>query len=79
MINGVYYNINYIREQYASFNINTSMKQGCVIAPIGTFQNVSTFPAAFISLAAVDQAKGVGIIYRTDGDVFDRLTEKGLV
>ena len=31
----------------------------------------SIFLAAFISLAAVDQAKGVGIIYRTDGELFN--------
>ena len=27
--------------------------------------------AAFISLSAVDQAKGVGIIYRTDGELLN--------
>ena len=31
----------------------------------------SIFLAAFISLAAVDQAKGVGIIYRTDGELLN--------
>ena len=31
----------------------------------------SIFLAAFISLAAVDQAKGVDIIYRTDGELFN--------
>ena len=31
----------------------------------------SIFLAVFISLAAVDQAKGVGIIYRTDGELFN--------
>ena len=31
----------------------------------------SIFLAGFISLAAVDQAKGVGIIYRTDGELFN--------
>ena len=31
----------------------------------------SIFLAALISLAAVDQAKGVGIIYRTDGELFN--------
>ena len=30
-----------------------------------------TFLTAFISLAAVDQTKGVGIIYRTDGELFN--------
>ena len=29
------------------------------------------FLAAFISLAAVDQTKGVGIICRTDGELFN--------
>ena len=32
---------------------------------------LSIFLAAFISLAAVDQAKGIGIIYRTDGELFN--------
>ena len=50
-------------EQSGSFNINTGVKQGCVIAPT----LFSIFLAAFISLAADDQAKGVGIIYHTDG------------
>ena len=54
-------------EQSGSFNINTGVKQGCVIAPT----LFSIFLAAFISLAAVDQAKGVGIIYRTDGELFN--------
>ena len=55
----------YDGEQSGSFNINTGVKQGCVIAPT----LFSIFLAAFISLApaAVDQAKGVGIMYRTDG------------
>ena len=57
----------YDGEQYGSFNINTGVKQGCVIAPTLFF----IFLAAFISLAAVDQAKGVGIIYRTDGELFN--------
>ena len=57
----------YDGEQYGSFNINTGVKQGCVIAPT----LFSIFLAAFISLAAVDQAKGVGIIYRTDGELFN--------
>ena len=52
---------------YGSFNINTGVKQGCVIAPT----LFSIFLAAFISLAAVDQAKGVDIIYRTDGELFN--------
>ena len=56
----------YDGEQSGSFNINTGVKQGCVIAPIP----FSIFLAGFISLAAVDQAKGVGIIYRTDGELF---------
>ena len=56
----------YDGEQSGSFNINTGVKQGCVIAPT----LFSIFLAAFISLAAVDQAKGVGIIYRTDGELF---------
>ena len=54
-------------EQSGSFNINTGVKQGCVIAPT----LFSIFLAAFISLAAVDQAKGVGIIYHTDGELFN--------
>ena len=39
---------------------------------------LSIFLAAFISLAAVDQAKGVGIIYRTNGALFNmrRLNDK---
>ena len=57
----------YDGEQSGSFNINTGVKQGCVIAPT----LFSIFLAAFISLAAVDQAKGVGIIYRTDGELFN--------
>ena len=59
----------YDGEQSGSFNINTGVKQGCVIAP--TLFSISL--AAFISLApaAVDQAKGVGIMYRTDGELFD--------
>ena len=55
----------YDGEQYGSFNINTGVKQGCVIAPT----LFSIFLAAFISLAAVDQAKGLRIIYRTDGEL----------
>ena len=31
----------------------------------------SIFLAAFISLASLDQANGVGIIYRTDGELFN--------
>ena len=64
----------YDGDQSGSFNINTGVKQGCVIAPT----LFSIFQAAFISLAAVDQAKGVGIIYRTDGELFNmrRLTAK---
>ena len=57
----------YDGDQSGSFNINTGVKQGCVIAPT----LFSIFLAAFISLAAVDQAKGVGIIYRTDGELFN--------
>ena len=57
----------YDGEQSGSFNINTGAKQGCVIAPT----LFSIFLAAFISLAAVDQAKGVDIIYRTDGELFN--------
>ena len=59
----------YDGEQSGSLNINTGVKQGCVIAPT----LFSTFLAAFISLApaAVGQAKGVGIIYRTDGELFN--------
>ena len=56
----------YDGEQSGSCNINTGVKQGCVIAPTP----FSKFLAGFISLAAVDQAKGVGIIYRTDGELF---------
>ena len=48
----------YDGDQSGSFNINTGVKQGCVIAPTV----FSMFLVAFISLAAVDQAKGVGII-----------------
>ena len=55
----------YDGEQSGSFNINTGVKQGCVIAPT----LFSIFLAAFISLAAVDQ--GVDIIYRTDGELFN--------
>ena len=62
----------YMTEQSESFNINTGVKQGCVIAPT----LFSIFLAAFISLAAVDQAKGVGIIYRTDGELFNMLRLK---
>ena len=47
--------------------IKTGVKQGCVIAPT----LFSIFLAAFISLAAVDQAEGVDIIYRTDGELFN--------
>ena len=47
--------------------MNTGVKQGCVIAPT----MFSIFLAAFISLAAVDQAKDVDIIYRTDGELFN--------
>ena len=53
----------YDGDQSGPFKINTGVKQGCVIAPT----LFSIFLAAFISLAAVDQAKGVDIIYRTDG------------
>ena len=57
----------YDGEQYGSFNINTGVKKGFVIAPT----LFSMFLAAFISLAAVHQAKRVGIIYRTDGELFN--------
>ena len=57
----------YEGEQSGSCIINTGVKQGCVIAPT----LFSIFLAACISLAAVDQAKGVGIIYRTDGELFN--------
>ena len=57
----------YDGDQSGSFNINTGAKQGCVIAPT----LFSIFLVAFISLAAVDQAKGIGIIYRTDGELFN--------
>ena len=57
----------YDGDQSGSFNINTGVNQGCVIAPT----LFSIFLAAFISLAAVDQAKGVGIIDRTDGELFN--------
>ena len=53
--------------QSGSFNINTGVEQDCVIAPT----LFSIFLPAFISLAAVDQAKGVGIVYRTDGALFN--------
>ena len=58
----VYYNDG---EQSGSFNINTGVRRGCVL--------FSIFLADFISLAAVDQAKGyrVDIIYRTDGELFN--------
>ena len=55
----------YDGEQSGSFNINTGVKQGCGLAPA----LISIFLAAFISLAAVDQANGVGIIYRIDGEL----------
>ena len=55
----------YDRDQSGSFSINTGAKQGCVIART----LFSIFLAVFISLAAVDQANGVGIIYRTDGEL----------
>ena len=54
-------------DQSGPFNINTGVKQDCVIAPT----LFSIFLAAFISLAAVDQANGVGIICRTDGELFN--------
>ena len=57
----------YDGDQSGSFNINTDVKQGCVIAPT----LFSIFLAAFISLAAVDQAKGVGTIYLNDGELFN--------
>ena len=59
----------YDEEQSGSFNINTGVKQGCVLADT----LFSIFLAALISLAAVDQAKGVGlcIIYRTDRELFN--------
>ena len=57
----------YDEEQSGSFNINTGVNQGCVIAPT----LFSILMVAFISLAAVDQAKGVDIIYRTDGELFN--------
>ena len=57
----------YDGEQSGSFNINTGVKQGCVIAPT----LLSIFLAVFISLAAFDQANGVGIIYRSDGELFN--------
>ena len=57
----------YDGDQSGSFNINTGVKQGRVIAPT----LFSIFLADFISLAAVRQAKGVGIIYRTDGELFN--------
>ena len=57
----------YDGDQSRSFYINTGVKQGCVIAPT----LFSIFLAAFISLAALDQTKGVGIIYRTDGELFN--------
>ena len=58
----------YDGEQSGSSNINTGVTQGCVIAPT----LFSIFLAAFISLAAVDQAKGVdNYIYRTDWELFN--------
>ena len=62
----------YDGEQSGSFNINTCVKQCCVIAPT----LFSIFLAAFISLAAVDQANGVDIIYRTDGELFNMRPHK---
>ena len=53
-------------DQLGSFNINTGVKQGCVIAPT----LFSIFLAAFLSQAKIDQAKGENITYRTDGGVF---------
>ena len=60
----------YDGDQSGPFNFNTGVKQGCVIAPT----LFSLFLAAFISLAAVDQ--GVGIIYRTDGELFNMRRQK---
>ena len=54
----------YDGEQSGSFNINTGVKQGCVIAP-------TLFSIFLAAPAAVDQAKGVGIIHRTDGELFN--------
>ncbi len=54
-------------DQSGPFNITTGVQQGCVIAPT----LFSIFLAVFISLAVVDQAKDVGIIYRTDGELFN--------
>ena len=62
----------YDGDQSGLFNINTDVKQGCVIAPT----LFSIFLVAFIPLAAVDQAKGVGIIYRTDGELFNMRSEE---
>ena len=57
----------YDGKQSGSFNINTGVKQGCVIAST----LFSIFLAAFIAIAAVDQAKGVDIIYSTDEELFN--------
>ena len=53
-------------DQSEPFNINTGMKQGCVIAPT----LLPIFLAAFLSQAKNDLAKGVNITYRTDGGKF---------
>ena len=47
--------------QSEPFNINTGVKQSCVIAP--------TLFSIFL-VAKIDLAKGVDITYRTDGGVF---------
>ena len=52
-------------DQSEPFNINTGVKQGCVIAPT----LFSIFLAAFLSQAKIDLAKGVDITYHTDGGV----------
>ena len=54
-------------DQLEPFNINTSVKQGCVIAPT-LFS--SKFLATFLSQSKIDLAKGMDITYRTDGGVF---------
>ena len=53
-------------DQSEPFNINTGVKQGCVIAPT----LFSIFLAAFLSQIKINLAKEVDITYHTDGGVF---------
>ena len=53
-------------DQSEPFNINTGVKQGCIIAPT----LFSIFLAAFLSQAKIDLTKDVDNTYRTDDGVF---------